>query len=333
MSTQRKTYISEALLSEKPKQKLGLLINDNAVTTPKIRDKAVTTEKIALEAITHKLLADNSINTNNLDDACVTGDKIMNNTIIGDKLQSGIIDKRHIASDSITEEKMAAGSVSTDEIQDGVVTYRKLALDVTRLITALQYNLARAEKAQQDIIDYAEKLAKDAKENPKVDAILNHQIVNGAIDSTKLAVGAVQREHIAADAITEEKIAAGAISTDEVQDGCITLQKLAPDVINKLMTAASKSSIINSIVFMQSFGSGQLPHADKAGAYAYNGQQLYKSVLNNVKDTIEWIAVQAENNKIYVDDSTAQSFVANKGKLVRLDKEVENLNFDVLGEG
>lgn len=328
MSTQRKTYISEALLSEKPKKKLGLLINDNAITTPKIRDKAVTTEKIALEAITHKLLADNSVETDNLYDSSVISDKIMDNTIGGEKLKSGSIDKRHIAADAITEEKLAAGSVSTDELQDGVITYRKLAPDVTRLITALQDNLNRAIKAHDDIIALAKELAKDAKENPHIDTIQNHQIINGAIDSDKLAVGAVQREHIAADAVTEEKIAAGAISTDEIQDGCVTLQKLAPDVIGTLLKTVSQSTIMSSVVFMSSFTT-DYPEVSKAGVYAFNGSDLYQSYMDN--GTIKWQVAQAEPNKIYVDESTAQSYVADKqGNLIRLDKESTDIIYDVV---
>ena len=328
MSTQRKTYISEALLSEKPKKKLGLLINDNAITTPKIRDKAVTTEKIALEAITHKLLADNSVNTDNLDDDSVVSNKIMDNTIGGEKLKSGSIDKRHIAADAITEEKIAAGSISTDELQDGVVTYRKLALDVTRLIRQLQENLAKAVAAHDDIIAYAKELAADAKENPHIETITNHQIVNGAIDSDKLAAGAVQREHIAADAVTEEKIAAGAISTDELQDGVVTLQKLAPDVIGTLLKAVSQSTIMGSVVFMSSFTT-DYPEASKAGVYAFNGSDLYQSYMDN--GTVKWHIAQAEPNKIYVDESTAQSYVADKeGKLVRLDKENIDIEYDVI---
>lgn len=228
MSTQRKTYISEALLSEKPKRKLGLLINDNAVTTPKIRDKAVTTEKIALEAITHKLLADNSVGTDNLYDSSVVSDKIMDNTIGGEKLKSGSIDKRHIA----------------------------------------------------------------------------------------------------ADAVTEEKIAAGAISTDEIQDGCVTLQKLAPDVVGALLKAVSQSTIMSSVVFMSSFAT-DYPEVSKAGVYAFNGSNLYQSYMDN--GTIKWQIAQVEPNKIYVDESTAQSYVADKqGKLIRLDKESTDIIYDVV---
>lgn len=328
MSKEIKTYFSEAMLKDKPKKKLGLIINDGAVTTPKIRDKAVTTEKVALEAITHKLLAEDSVNTNNIEDASVVSNKIMDNTIGGEKLKSGSIDKRHIAADAITEEKIAAGSISTDELQDGIVTYRKLALDVTRLITVLQDNLAKAVKAHDDIIAYAEELAKEAKENPHIEDITSHQIMNGAIDNSKLAVGAVHKEHIAADAVTEEKIAAGSVSTDEIQDGCVTLQKLAPDVLNKLIITVSKITIKNSIIFMTAFD-GDYPQTDKGDTYAYNGQQLYKSILNG--NNIEWVAVHAEANMIYIDEGTAQSYVADKnGNLMRMDKESTNIDYDVI---
>lgn len=328
MSKEIKTYFSEAMLKDKPKKKLGLIINDGAVTTPKIRDKAVTTEKVALEAITHKLLADDSVNTNNIEDASVVSNKIMDNTIGGEKLKSGSIDKRHIAADAITEEKIAAGSISTDELQDGVVTYRKLALDVTRLITVLQDNLARAIKAHDDIIAYAEELAKEAKENPHIEDITSEQIMNGAIDNSKLAVGSVHKEHIAADAVTEEKIAAGSVSTDEIQDGCVTLQKLAPDVIGKLLKKVSQSTVMNSIIFMTGF-SDTYPDVNKGGVYAFNGRDLYHSYMNN--GTVEWQSIEAVYNKIYVDESTAQSYVADKeGKLVRLDKEIMDINYEVL---
>ena len=61
MSTQKKTYISEDLLSNKPKKGLGLIINEGAVTTPKIRDNAVTTEKIADSNVTTDKLKDNNV--------------------------------------------------------------------------------------------------------------------------------------------------------------------------------------------------------------------------------------------------------------------------------
>ena len=66
MSKEMKTYFSEAMLKDKPKKKLGLIINDGAVTTRKLANEAVTEEK----------LAENSVSTDKIKDHNVTWDKL-----------------------------------------------------------------------------------------------------------------------------------------------------------------------------------------------------------------------------------------------------------------
>lgn len=66
MSKEIKTYFSEAMLKDKPKKKLGLIINDGAVTTRKLANEAVTEEK----------LAENSVSTDKIIDHNVTWDKL-----------------------------------------------------------------------------------------------------------------------------------------------------------------------------------------------------------------------------------------------------------------
>lgn len=66
MSKEIKTYFSEAMLKDKPKKKLGLIINDGAVTTRKLANEAVTEEK----------LAENSVSTDKIKDHNVTWDKL-----------------------------------------------------------------------------------------------------------------------------------------------------------------------------------------------------------------------------------------------------------------
>lgn len=137
----------------------------------------------------------------------------------------------------------------------------------------------------------------------------------------------MQSQHLASDSVTEEKIAAGAISTDEIQDGCVTLSKLAPDVFSAIVRKLSSMVTLNSIVFITVF-KDNLPSVDREDKYAFNGTELYKSVKTN--NGIEWAKVLSEPNKIYVDKSTAQSYVSDKqGSLIRLDKEEANILYDV----
>ena len=66
MSKEIKTYFSEAMLKDKPKKKLGLIINDGAVTTRKLANEAVTEEKLADEAVTEEKLADGAVTSDKL---------------------------------------------------------------------------------------------------------------------------------------------------------------------------------------------------------------------------------------------------------------------------
>lgn len=61
MSKEMKTYFSEAMLKDKPKKKLGLIINDGAVTTRKLANEAVTEEKLADGAVTKDKLGGDAL--------------------------------------------------------------------------------------------------------------------------------------------------------------------------------------------------------------------------------------------------------------------------------
>ncbi len=148
----KKTYFSEALISEEAKKKLGLVIKDGAITTNKMKDNTVTTYKIVDKAVTEPKLADNSVSERTIQMSAVTYDKlaidavdkenIRDNAVTNDKLAQGAvgseniladaIKEEHIAANAITEEKIAAGAVSTDEIQDGCITFEKLSPDLLK---------------------------------------------------------------------------------------------------------------------------------------------------------------------------------------------------------
>lgn len=63
MNTGVEKYISEAKLRKVPKKKLGLVINDEAITTPKIAQNAVTSSKVNDGAITLPKINSNAIDS------------------------------------------------------------------------------------------------------------------------------------------------------------------------------------------------------------------------------------------------------------------------------
>lgn len=111
------THFGASFIKNKPKKKIGLKINNGAITTDKIKDSAVTENKIADDAVT----------TSKIKDYSVTGEKIMPGSITTDKYSSTSIITGAIVDGAITEEKIRNNAVTTDKIKDGNVTGRKIA--------------------------------------------------------------------------------------------------------------------------------------------------------------------------------------------------------------
>lgn len=126
MSKEIKTYFSEAMLKDKPKKKLGLIINDGAVTTPKIRDKAVTEEKLADDAVTTDKIKNSNVTTLKIADKNITTEKIADQNVTTEK----------IADNNVTTEKIRDNAIVTDKIKDHNVTWDKLTPEAQKVIEA-----------------------------------------------------------------------------------------------------------------------------------------------------------------------------------------------------
>lgn len=272
----KKTYFSEALISEEAKKKLGLIIKDGAITTNKMKDNTVTTYKIVDKAVTEPKLADNSVSERTIQMSAVSHDKLAidavdkenirdnavttraidKQAVTNDKLSVEAVGSENIMADAVKEEHIASNAVSTDELQDGSVTLRKLAHDATDVIEGFRTELnglkVKHDKDIQQTLTQALNAAKDAKENPIIKNIVSEQIKDGEVKTVDICDGAVTTEKIAADSITEEKIKAGAVSTDEIQDGSVTYRKLSHDVTDlindvKLDVSSIKSKHKNDV--------------------------------------------------------------------------------------
>ena len=156
------THFGASFIKNKPKKKIGLIINNGAITTNKMKDNTVTTYKIVDKAVTEPKLADNSVSERTIQMSAVSHDKlaigavdkenIMDNAVTtraidkqavtNDKLSVGAVGSENImayavkeeqiAANAVTEEKIAVGAVSTEEIQDGCITFEKLSPDLLK---------------------------------------------------------------------------------------------------------------------------------------------------------------------------------------------------------
>ena len=113
------------------------MIEDNAVTTVKIKDANVTAAKLAADAVTTvkikdanvtaaKLAAD-AVTTAKIADKNVTTEKLADNAVTTAKITDANVTTAKIADKNVTTEKLADSAVTTAKITDANVTSAKIA--------------------------------------------------------------------------------------------------------------------------------------------------------------------------------------------------------------
>ena len=111
------THFGASFIKNKPKKKIGLKINNGAITTDKIKDSSITTNKIA----------DNAVTTNKVDNNAITEDKIASNAVTTSKIADNTIITSLIANKAVTEAKLADNAVSERVLQEGSVNKEHLS--------------------------------------------------------------------------------------------------------------------------------------------------------------------------------------------------------------
>lgn len=187
MSKEIKTYFSEAMLKDKPKKKLGLIINDGAVTTRKLANEAVTEEKLADDAVTTDKIKNSNVTTLKIADKNITTEKIADQNVTTEK----------IADNNVTTEKIRDNAIVTDKIKDHNVTWDKLTPEVQKVIEAgtgvdsdlvhdmEQWNnriaTLESDKLTSKVIIYASDVVGYTSNNSSSYIIIQLQNVNGII--------------------------------------------------------------------------------------------------------------------------------------------------------
>lgn len=182
-------------------------INDQAITTVKIRDGNVTTEKLAEGVVSTDKLSDGAIKTPKIADENVTTEKLAEASVVTSKIADQNVTSEKIADQSVDNSKLSPSSVSYDKIKDNAVITEKLN---DRAVTT-------------------EKVEEKAITNPKLgDQSVDGRVLREANVETKhLANESVTTDKVAAKSITKDKLAEDSVVTQKVKDGSITNLKLA----------------------------------------------------------------------------------------------------------
>lgn len=174
-------YISEALLKNEPKKKLGLVLKDGAVTTDKIADKAITESKIADGAVSTIKIKDYAVTTTKLADSSVTERKLADNSVTSPKIKdlsvttAKIVDRatttEKIAHEAVTTNKLADAAVTTIKIMDKAVTERKLADSSVTTVKIKDKSVTTSKLADRSVTN-----SKLAKDSVTTDIIMDHNV-------------------------------------------------------------------------------------------------------------------------------------------------------------
>lgn len=210
----------------------GCVITDKlaeqAVTTSKIKDANVTTEKIKDLAVTTPKLAEGAVvNSKIANKTIIAYEKIVPSTITTELLVDYSVTSRKIADGAVINEKLGTHAVTTEKIADKTITNTNIADK-----TILSSNIADSAIETINLKDLSVSTAK---------------LQDGSVTTPKLADRAVTSEKIADNTITANNIKQGAINsecienetiiTEDLHNECVTLEKLAPDVFEKVNDA------------------------------------------------------------------------------------------------
>ena len=182
-------------------------INDQAITTVKIRDGNVTTEKLADGAVSSDKLPDGAIKTPKIADGNVTTGKLAESSVVTSKIADQNVTTEKLADQSVDNSKLSPSSVTYDKIKDKAVITEKLN---DRAVTT--------EKVEEK-------------------AITNDKLGDQSVDGRVLREANVETKHLANESVTAEKIKSGAITKEKIADNTITIGKFDPELRKSIEAA------------------------------------------------------------------------------------------------
>ena len=111
-------HFGASFIKNKPKKKIGLKINNGAITTDKINDSSITTNKIVDKAVTTNKIDNNAITEDKIASSAVTTSKIANNTIITSLIANKAVTETKLADNAVSERVLQEGSVNKEHLSD-----------------------------------------------------------------------------------------------------------------------------------------------------------------------------------------------------------------------
>ena len=202
-------------------------INDQAITTVKIRDGNVTTEKLAEGAVSTDKLPDGAIKTPKIADENVTTEKLAEASVVTSKIADQNVTSEKIADQSVDNSKLSPSSVSYDKIKDNAVITEKLNDRAVTTEKVEEKAITNQKLGDQSVDGRVLREANVETKHLANESVTTDKVATKSITKDKLAEDSVVTQKVKDGSITNLKLADTSVSTEKMQDKSVTNQKIA----------------------------------------------------------------------------------------------------------
>lgn len=208
-------------------------INDQAITTVKIRDGNVTTEKLADGAVSSDKLPDGAIKTPKIADGNVTTGKLAESSVVTSKIADQNVTTEKLADQSVDNSKLSPSSVTYDKIKDKSVITEKLNDRSVTTEKVEEKAITNTKLGDQSVDGRVLREANVETKHLANESVTTDKVARQSITKDKMADESVDTEQIKDGSVTNDKLSPDSVSTDNIKDGSVTNDKIAPDTLTK----------------------------------------------------------------------------------------------------
>ena len=218
-------------------------INDQAITTVKIRDGNVTTEKLADGAVSSDKLPDGAIKTPKIADGNVTTGKLAESSVVTSKIADQNVTTEKLADQSVDNSKLSPSSVTYDKIKDKSVITEKLNDRAVTTEKVEEKAITNEKLGDQSVDGRVLREANVETKHLANESVTADKVATKSITKDKLAEDSVDTQKVKDGSITNPKLSDTSVSTSKLQDGAVTNEKIAANTmtIDKLDPELRKS--------------------------------------------------------------------------------------------
>ena len=276
-------------------------INDQAITTVKIRDGNVTTEKLAEGAVSTSKLPDGGITTAKIADESVTTPKLAEASVVTSKIADQNVTTEKLADQSVDNSKLSPSSVTYDKIKDKSVITEKLNDRAVTTEKVEEKAITNPKLGDQSVDGRVLREANVETKHLANESVTTDKIQTGAVTKDKMAEDSVDTAQLSDGSVTEQKLSPDSVTTDKIKNGNITNEKVANNTITKEKLDPELREAINAATGLPDDLTNMIQDVDKT---LKEMQSTDESLQSQIDDKQEQITANDKDIELLLTRST-----------------------------